>query len=279
MKKLLLSFVILTTAISLKAQLNAGTAPGGMFITNPFVSASLTACSTSDSIAFDLNCDNVNDMSLWLYKGVTMIDGANMGLLYILNDSIEICKDTNGYYSSFSGRPHYFNNGDPIVQTNTDMWAHDSIYELGDYGCMGCTGPYSETNMYIGYRKGSNLSWMKISFSLSDGGSCTMAVTATISQILTPCNTSGVQQLSDGSSFSIYPNPFNGETTLRTDQPLDNATLIIENCFGQTVSRMENISGQSVSIPENDLPGGIYFLLIEQDHHVLATSKLMVTDH
>ena len=48
------------------------------------------------------------------------------------------------------------------------------------------------------------------------------------------------------SLFSLYPNPFSIQTTLKIDNLLKNATLTVYNSFGQTVKQIKNISGQTL---------------------------------
>lgn len=78
--------------------------------------------------------------------------------------------------------------------------------------------------------------------------------------------------------ISIYPNPFSSQTTLQTDNPLHNATLTVDNCFGQTVKQIKNISGQTVALSRDNLSSGLYFLHLTQDNQVIATKKILLTE-
>lgn len=77
---------------------------------------------------------------------------------------------------------------------------------------------------------------------------------------------------------SIYPNPFSYSTTLYTDKPFKDATVLVYNSFGQAVKQIKNISGQSVVLLRGNLPGGLYFIQLTQDNKIISTDKLVITD-
>jgi Tol biopolymer transport system component len=83
---------------------------------------------------------------------------------------------------------------------------------------------------------------------------------------------------SANSLFTIFPNPFSIQTTLQTDIFLHNATLTVENCLGQTVVQMKNISGQTVTFHRNNLQSGLYFIRLTQDNQLITTNKILITD-
>ena len=79
-------------------------------------------------------------------------------------------------------------------------------------------------------------------------------------------------------AVTIFPNPFHTQTTLQTAIPLTNATLVVENCFGQTVMQINNISSQMVVLSRNNLVNGLYIVRLTQDEQVIATKKLLITE-
>ncbi|HRP38235.1 MAG TPA: right-handed parallel beta-helix repeat-containing protein [Chitinophagales bacterium] len=79
-------------------------------------------------------------------------------------------------------------------------------------------------------------------------------------------------------SFNIFPNPFSTQTTLQTDIPLHNATLMVDNCFGQTITQIRNINGQTIVFNRDNLPSGLYFVRLMQDSKIIAAKKLIITD-
>ncbi len=92
--------------------------------------------------------------------------------------------------------------------------------------------------------------------------------------------TTGLIENSDykNDAVTIFPNPFHTQTTLQTAIPLTNATLVVENCFGQTVMQINNISSQMVVLSRNNLVNGLYIVRLTQDEQVIATKKLLITE-
>jgi Secretion system C-terminal sorting domain len=77
-------------------------------------------------------------------------------------------------------------------------------------------------------------------------------------------------------NFSIRPNPFSNEATLKTDQDLKNATVTITNIFGQQVKQTKNITGKEIKIHRGNLSGGIYFLQLMQENKIILSCKLII---
>ncbi|MES2284570.1 MAG: kelch repeat-containing protein [Bacteroidota bacterium] len=79
-------------------------------------------------------------------------------------------------------------------------------------------------------------------------------------------------------SIHIYPNPFSSQAVLRADNLLHNATLTLDNSFGQTVRQIKNISGKTVVLSRDNLPSGVYFLRLTENNEILVVEKLVVAD-
>jgi hypothetical protein len=77
----------------------------------------------------------------------------------------------------------------------------------------------------------------------------------------------------------IYPNPFSSQTTLSTAEQLKNATLTMDNCFGQTVKEINNINGQTVVLTRDNLATGLYFARLTQSNQIIKTVKLVIVDN
>ncbi|MDZ4668772.1 MAG: CotH kinase family protein [bacterium] len=93
------------------------------------------------------------------------------------------------------------------------------------------------------------------------------------------CSTTGINLVEQNSnSLLVYPNPFSFSITLHTDNLLSNATLTVINSFGQTVKELKNISGQTVTLFRENLPSGLYFILLTEDNKIISTEKLLVAD-
>ena len=91
-------------------------------------------------------------------------------------------------------------------------------------------------------------------------------------------NISSVTNILDQSFFKIYPNPFSTYTILQTDLFLKNATLVVENCFGQPVKQIKNINGETITLHRDNLPNGLYFIRLIQDNKIIKVDKLIITD-
>ncbi len=93
------------------------------------------------------------------------------------------------------------------------------------------------------------------------------------------CSTTGIASIpSNQFSISLFPNPFSTQTTLQTTEQLKNATLSVDNCFGQTVAQIKNINGQTITLHRDNLPTGLYFLRLMQDNKVIAIKKIVIAD-
>lgn len=78
--------------------------------------------------------------------------------------------------------------------------------------------------------------------------------------------------------IDIYPNPFSSSITIKSMDNFKDASLIIENCFGQTIKRVEHISGNTISLNGEDFANGLYLLRLTEDQRVITTSKLIKVD-
>ena len=92
------------------------------------------------------------------------------------------------------------------------------------------------------------------------------------------CSTIGIQNNSKNESVTAFPNPFSNQTIIKSDNYLENATLKVYNLHGQTVSQMDNLSGQTIVIHRDNLPSGIYILRLTQDNTIIFREKLIIED-
>ena len=90
---------------------------------------------------------------------------------------------------------------------------------------------------------------------------------------------SGTKESSLDWRVTIYPNPFSTETILETEEPFQNVTLTMYNSLGQKVQQLKNVSGTSVVLQRDNLPGGLYFLQLSQDNSILRTMRLLIAEH
>lgn len=92
-----------------------------------------------------------------------------------------------------------------------------------------------------------------------------------------PCGL-GIEKLSESISFSVYPNPFSSQATLHTDYLMQDATLTIVNCYGQTVEQITNISGNTITLSRENLSNGLYFIRLTETDKTIATDRLVIAD-
>ncbi len=78
--------------------------------------------------------------------------------------------------------------------------------------------------------------------------------------------------------LEIFPNPFSAHTTLRMPRELNNATLSIINCLGQTVAVRKNIHGRTITIHRNHLPTGTYFVRVTEGSTIVAEKGITIVD-
>lgn len=98
-----------------------------------------------------------------------------------------------------------------------------------------------------------------------------------VTNCLQPCTLS-TDEWSEHYNLDIYPNPFSKQATLQIDYLLNNATLKVVNYFGQTVQKIEHISGNSVTLSRENLTSGLYFIRLTEGNKTIALEKLVITD-
>lgn len=77
---------------------------------------------------------------------------------------------------------------------------------------------------------------------------------------------------------SFFPNPMVDEATLFFEGHLQNASLIVCNSLGQEVKRISHISGQTLRLQRDHLPGGLYFYQITEENRVIGKGKLVMSE-
>ena len=92
------------------------------------------------------------------------------------------------------------------------------------------------------------------------------------------CLPSAITDNSMGSSFMISPNPFSEMAKLKTDFPMDDATLTVSNWMGQVVKQIGNLSGHEVMLSCEGLAAGLYFARLTQGLRDIGIQKIRVRD-
>jgi hypothetical protein len=225
----------------------------------------------SATYPLDLNNDNIVDFIIQF--------GANGGVMCYPQNN-------NAYSGDFVGGVHLpwaLSPSNPIC-ASLATWYNSS--NPGTMGLGASTGYWpGATNKYLALKLivGSNTyyGWARLDF-LAMSGSFTIKDYAYQS---TPnaCIQSGqiilgINENTNKTIFSIFPNPFISSTTIQTIDHLKNASLTICNSFGQMVKQIENISGQTVSLSRDNLPSGLYFIRVIEENKIIAVEKLIITD-
>ena len=108
---------------------------------------------------------------------------------------------------------------------------------------------------------------------ITDSIGCSHTDTAIVSCL------SGISLPSNRTTWiSVDPNPFTSETTIRTDQFFNDATLRIYNIYGQQVKQIKMIGGQPITLFRDHLPSGLYFIRLTRENKILSSQKLIITD-
>jgi len=80
-------------------------------------------------------------------------------------------------------------------------------------------------------------------------------------------------------TISVSPNPFFSEAKLQSHKILKDATLTVYNLTGQTVKEIKSISGQTVTLFRDNLPGGLYFVRLIDENKIIAVDKFVIADN
>lgn len=213
----------------------------------------------------------------WMSNGITQ--GLAVKALIILNGNI-IAGTTNGIFFS--------SNGGSSWSSAAGLLPNSYVTSFTTDGATVVAGTH-ESAFYSG-DNGAN--WIQISnglggtmsfFSLTSLGGYVFAGTgagiASSNSVFrfAYSDVTAVEENSDAAEWTVFPNPFAGEATLRTSVPMKQATLTITNGVGQVVRQMSNLSGNTVVLSRNGLESGLYFVRLQNGGSVV-TGRLVVAD-
>jgi|GEM_PF-4775287 len=91
-----------------------------------------------------------------------------------------------------------------------------------------------------------------------------------------PCTT-GIENLEDQPSFSIYPNPFSSETVLHSEIPFHDLTIKVFNLLGKQVKQLNHLSGDKITLKREDLLPGVYFMQLLEKNKVIAIRRAIIS--
>jgi uncharacterized delta-60 repeat protein len=103
------------------------------------------------------------------------------------------------------------------------------------------------------------------SFTPSVNGNYAAIVTANNCSDTSSCyviTSIGIGKGTAGNKLKIYPNPSNGNITISSDFPLDNANLRVHSLTGQIVFEDQNLNGNLFHYDMNKIAKGIFFMEI-----------------
>lgn len=221
--------------------------------------------------ALDLNNDSIDDFIIQFdlsdkvmckplnnnaYSG-GIISGLH--LPWALSQSNSICDTLVTWYDSS-------NPGIMSWGTNIGFWVGESDKYLALKLIVG-------TNTYYGWVR-LDVSATSTSFTIKD-----YAYESTPNACIQTGQISlGIHENITKNVFSIFPNPFGSTATIQTNGNLKNATLTICNTYGQIVNQIIHITGKQVHISRNNLPSGLYFILLTEENKIMAVEKLVIID-
>jgi len=178
------------------------------------------------------------------------------------------------------GRTPYYNSPSPRLFDGhidqVELWNIAlTAVQVNQY--MLCSPLGNETGL-VGFWNLEEGSGTSTADQTSNGNNGTLTNGAAWSSITKPICTSGVTENSEAIFATVAPNPFSTQTVLHVNTPLQNATLTIENCIGQTVEQLININGQEIIFSRGNLPNGLYFFSLKENDTVFYTGKIVITD-
>ena len=85
----------------------------------------------------------------------------------------------------------------------------------------------------------------------------------------------GIIENDPGKSISIYPNPFNLQTTIKFSEEQKNTTIKIMDVVGKEINSI-NYSGKELIIEKGGMKEGIYFVQIIDSNKIVMNRKIVV---
>ncbi len=90
------------------------------------------------------------------------------------------------------------------------------------------------------------------------------------------CNVDAVQENTNESNISVFPNPFFAQTTFTiNNQTIKNAQLCLYDLMGREFKKI-GISGSKYQLERENLISGVYFYQIISENKTVASGKLLV---
>ena len=85
-----------------------------------------------------------------------------------------------------------------------------------------------------------------------------------------------VEERNSNQEFRIYPNPFKFSATIYLTTT--NADVVVYNLYGQKVRELDHFSSEKIEFRRGNLPEGIYFMYLIQDHKIIAKDRFIIAE-
>ena len=79
-------------------------------------------------------------------------------------------------------------------------------------------------------------------------------------------------------AISVKPNPFSSSAIIETSLKLNDAILLIYNALGQKVKQINAVGGSEILFYRENLPAGIYFIILIQNNQQMASGKMAISN-
>jgi hypothetical protein len=156
-------------------------------------------------------------------------------------------------------------------QTDTAVCCVTARWKCGKIASIGDSSPPDDgtgnpaVTLYTGYTgdaAGNHRPWlMNMMIWLAEGGTCGQ--------------TAGINAIKESNSISVYPNPIGSNLTIKLPFVAQKATVSIVDVLGKEVTSTDMVEGSEITLNENNLSEGVYFIKVTADGKVLQALKVI----
>jgi hypothetical protein len=86
------------------------------------------------------------------------------------------------------------------------------------------------------------------------------------------------EQLLADESLVAFPNPMQGQLTVKLKTPVKNATLELIDAQGRVAKSITGCNGSEFVVPRDHLSNGLYLLKVSLNTHLIGTQKILVAN-
>jgi hypothetical protein len=87
--------------------------------------------------------------------------------------------------------------------------------------------------------------------------------------------TTGIETFSTNDKITVFPNPFNSQTTIYFNEAQKQATVEILDVLGNKMKTLK-FTGKELLITKDEMTAGIYFLQLTVDNRKRVTKKIVI---